>query len=92
MVSILVRPEEEDLKPVSISTLSLGQGQGPGAEEAIMKAARDGGWVILQNCHLAEAWMQRLANLWEETITQVFIDYHYFNTGIYDTSCVLTLY
>ena len=65
------RPSNAELQPKSIVTLSLGQGQGPVAEEAILNAARDGGWVILQNCHLAEKWMVRLVNLWEEEIQSV---------------------
>lgn len=48
--------------------LSLGQGQGPAAEEAIMAATQTGSWVILQNCHLAEKWMERLVKVWEDKI------------------------
>ncbi|XP_059095302.1 dynein axonemal heavy chain 3-like [Tigriopus californicus] len=58
-------------EPKFITTLSLGQGQGPLAHRAIVQAAESGGWVILQNCHLAEHWMSLLANLWEEEITSV---------------------
>ena len=43
--------------------------QGPAADSAITAAAERGGWVILQNCHLAEDWIQtHLPNLWEEEI------------------------
>lgn len=64
------KPPKPD-EPKSITTLSLGQGQGPLAHRAIVQAAESGGWVILQNCHLAEHWMSLLANLWEEEITSV---------------------
>ena len=46
----------------------LGQGQGPAAEEAILEAAENGSWVILQNCHLAEKWMERLVKVWEDQL------------------------
>ncbi len=61
-------PEKEEDRPKEIVTLSLGQGQGPAAEEAILEAAQAGSWVILQNCHLAEKWMERLAKIWEDSL------------------------
>ena len=50
------KPEKEEERPKSFTALSLGQGQGPTAERAILDAAHSGGWVLLMNCHLATTW------------------------------------
>mmetsp|Transcript_25191 Transcript_25191/g.84661 ORF Transcript_25191/g.84661 Transcript_25191/m.84661 type:complete len:4540 (+) Transcript_25191:178-13797(+) len=40
--------------------ISLGQGQGPKAEELIEQGTAKGHWVLLQNCHLLVSWLKKL--------------------------------
>jgi len=50
-----------------INPISLGQGQGPKAIAGIEEGAKNGKWVLLQNCHLAPSFMGTL-----ETIVEKF--------------------
>eukprot|EP00163_Fabomonas_tropica_P006841 TRINITY_DN1642_c0_g2_i1.p1 TRINITY_DN1642_c0_g2~~TRINITY_DN1642_c0_g2_i1.p1 ORF type:complete len:1585 (+),score=560.99 TRINITY_DN1642_c0_g2_i1:482-4756(+) len=43
--------------------ISLGQGQGERAAHLINEAAAQGGWLLLQNCHLAVSWLPTLQSI-----------------------------
>eukprot|EP00931_Biecheleriopsis_adriatica_P059471 TRINITY_DN3558_c0_g2_i1.p1 TRINITY_DN3558_c0_g2~~TRINITY_DN3558_c0_g2_i1.p1 ORF type:complete len:4446 (+),score=1220.06 TRINITY_DN3558_c0_g2_i1:273-13340(+) len=62
--SALYRFAEE--KNRQVNSISLGQGQGPKAEKLMDAAQKDGGWVLLQNCHLATSWMPKLERILDE--------------------------
>jgi len=49
-----------DKNEKSINSVSLGQGQGENAKQAIEKSKRTGEWALLQNCHLSKTFMPDL--------------------------------
>ena len=53
------KPDDPEV-PTRVEAVSLGQGQGPFATRCIDEGARNGHWVVLQNCHLAKSFMPEL--------------------------------
>ncbi|XP_070190635.1 dynein axonemal heavy chain 1-like isoform X2 [Littorina saxatilis] len=49
-----------------LTAISLGQGQGPRAEQLMRSAMERGKWVFFQNCHLSPSWMPNLERLVEQ--------------------------
>ena len=49
-----------------VYALSMGQRQGEVAIQAINEVKKMGGWVLLQNCHLAANWMPELEQIVDE--------------------------
>ncbi|GAB1598116.1 dynein heavy chain 3, axonemal-like [Argonauta hians] len=67
-MAALLRFAEERGKSKELQTISLGQGQGPIAEQRILQAAKQGTWVVLQNCHLAASWFGHLERICETVL------------------------
>ena len=65
-ISSIFKFAEESGKLKSLDSISLGQGMGERAERFIDDAKGRGGWVLLQNCHLAASWMPELERIVEE--------------------------
>jgi dynein heavy chain len=61
----LVRFAEKKAFAKKFYSMSLGQGQGPRAEQRMTEAMDRGHWLMLQNCHLAVSWLPRLEMLIE---------------------------
>eukprot|EP00698_Gefionella_okellyi_P007692 TRINITY_DN1880_c0_g3_i1.p1 TRINITY_DN1880_c0_g3~~TRINITY_DN1880_c0_g3_i1.p1 ORF type:complete len:4251 (-),score=1210.42 TRINITY_DN1880_c0_g3_i1:76-12828(-) len=65
-VSELMRFADAQGQVRTLNSISLGQGQGKIAQEAVAVAVKMGSWVLLQNCHLAVSWMPTLEKIIEE--------------------------
>ena len=56
-----------------LTSISLGQGQGPAAESLIEKGRAQGHWIFLQNCHLATYWMPNMEKIVRDIALGVII-------------------
>jgi dynein heavy chain len=66
-------------------SISLGQGQGEKAEKMIRENCQHkGGWVLLQNCHLAISWMSELEKLVDDLNENMNKDFRLWLTSMPD--------
>ena len=56
----------------------MGQGQEAPAEAIVKRFAQEGGWVMLQNCHLMSSWVPKLERLLEVVSEDAHEDFRCF--------------
>jgi dynein heavy chain len=61
--------------------VSLGQGQEPIAEEAMINAAKNGDWVVLENIHLVVKWLKKLEKVMEDCALTAHENFRFFLTA-----------
>jgi len=61
-------------KGVKIHAVSMGEGQEPFAKKAVDVSMDEGGWALLQNCHLGLGFMEKLEDLIRKLHTEKKID------------------
>ncbi|CAI9716307.1 dynein heavy chain 3, axonemal-like isoform X2 [Octopus vulgaris] len=78
-MAALFRFAEDKGRSKGLQTVSLGQGQGPIAEQRILEATEQGTWVVLQNCHLAVSWFGQLENICETVFKKLLFGLCFFH-------------
>ena len=74
---------EKGMEESRFKSLSLGQGQGPIAEEMMANGRRDGDWVCLFNCHLSASFLPTLDRILEQSSsTEIHEDYRLILTSM----------
>ena len=73
---------EEQGMSKRMDTISLGQGQGPKADKMIRDGTARGGWVLLQNCHLASSWMPEMQKICEDLNDTLHKDFRLWLTSM----------
>jgi len=58
--------------------ISMGQGQEKPAEAVTERFSREGGWAMLQNCHLMQTWVPALERLFESVCDEAHDDFRLF--------------
>jgi dynein heavy chain len=58
--------------------VSMGQGQEKPAEAMTERFAKEGGWAMLQNCHLMQTWVPQLERLFEQISEDAHEDFRLF--------------
>jgi dynein heavy chain len=81
-ISAFKRLAEEMNMTKKLESISLGQGMGSRAAHFIEDAKIRGGWVLLQNCHLAESWMPDMEKLVEEFDDSIHRDFRLWLTSM----------
>lgn len=67
-----------DLENKRFVNISMGQGQEGPAEAIVKQFAKQGGWVMLQNCHLMSSWVPTLERLLEVVSQDAHKDFRCF--------------
>ncbi|XP_055373574.1 dynein axonemal heavy chain 3 [Condylostylus longicornis] len=81
MASLIMYAKQRDMYDKT-KLISLGQGQGPRAEKMIYEGAKAGEWVVLQNCHVAESWMNELERICNDSsLANAHADYRLWCTS-----------